>query len=518
MTADTALLVEAMQDPLFYDHPVDKVELIETHISWVFLAGPFAYKIKKPCSLGFLDFSTLEKRQHFCNEELRLNRRFAPDIYLEVIKIGREGQHLVIGTEPVVEYAVKMKRFPQNMLLDQVLGAGNLSVEHLQLFAVEMADLHNRAPVLAGAVPYDPIQMILQPVLQNFDQLRPLLTESELAEKVDTVEQWSRQMFEQLGPIMRMRHQDRFVRECHGDVHLGNMVLQDDVSILFDCIEFSENLRWIDVVNDIAFFLMDLDDRGVSSFGWVFLDHYMRLTGDYSGLALLQFYKVYRAMVRAKVAFLHLAQTEQDSAETAKLHGLAQSYIELATGYLLPKTPKLIITHGLSGSGKSTCIEKIAPLCKTICIHSDIERKRLHGLNMTDKSSSSLGHDLYSTAANQKTYFRLHDLAEQVLRSGYSVIVDATFIKKWPRKIMMQLAEKLNISFLILDFHTDIEELTRRLELRKEESAIVSEATPEVLRHQLTHREPLGKAEKEQAIQIFPETLEEVVIARITDQ
>lgn len=515
MNSDQVLLVDAMLNPLFYNHPVDKVELVETHISWVFLAGAFAYKVKKPCNLKFLDFSTLGKRHHFCNEELRLNRRFAPGIYLEVVTIGLTGNRLVLGAEPAIEYAVKMKRFPQEMQLDRLCETGCLGIRHLQQFATTLADIHHRAPVMLETEPFDLARRILDPALQNFDQLRPFIADPEINAVLDTLEQWSRDTFQDMTPILQSRLLEGYIRECHGDVHLGNMFCLDDEPALFDCIEFSESLRWIDVMNDIAFLLMDLDDRGETSLGWAFLNHYMRQTGDYAGVALLPFYKVYRAMVRAKVGYLRLAQASQGTAESVELEKLAQSYIWLAASYIKPKTPTLMITHGLSGSGKTTFITDVAPYIEAVCVHSDIERKRLHGLNLTDKSGSTIGTGLYNAAANQKTYARLRELTGQLLKSGCNVIVDATFIAKERRQMIQQLADEIQVPLRILDFRVDIKELNRRLKLRKIQSDNVSEASASVLEYQLTHEEPLDETEREQAIPIFPDTSSESIVHNI---
>ncbi len=306
-TATGNRLIQAMQQPGFYDHPVAQVELIETHISWVFLAGDFAYKVKKPVNFGFLDFSTLARRQHFCLEELRLNRRFAPRLYLDVKAIGGDPASPRMNATPVLDYAVKMKRFEQQDQLDRVLTRGRLDDRQLACFSTMIAKVHQIAAVSEAEQPYGTPQSIIEPVLENFNQVRSLLAAAE-CRHLGQLEEWSRRTHGELYELLRQRKRDGFVRECHGDLHLANMAWVDGEPILFDCIEFNENLRWIDVINDIAFLFMDLADRGQKKLGWSFLNHYLQKTGDYQGLQLLRFYAVYRAMVRAKVNCLRLAQ------------------------------------------------------------------------------------------------------------------------------------------------------------------------------------------------------------------
>jgi aminoglycoside phosphotransferase family enzyme/predicted kinase len=507
-------VIQAMRNPGFYDHPVERVELIETHISLIFLAGDFAYKVKKPVNFGFLDFSTLAKRRHYCHEELRLNRRFAPRLYLAVKRIGGSRDAPGLDRQPALEYAVKMRRFPQDRQLDRMLAAGRLEARHIKAFAAQIAELHHRALPVSADQPYGSPGSIIAPMLENFAQLGPLLHASASGQQLARLEQWTQHAFAALQETLRQRKTDGFIRECHGDAHLANMAWFDDQPLLFDCIEFNENLRWIDVINDIAFLVMDLDDRGETGLGWEFLNHYLQETGDYRGLTLLNFYRVYRAMVRAKVTGLRLDQGHLDEGRRRQTAQLLQSYLDLAERYTVPQATPLIITHGFSGAGKTTFARQLATVHGAIHLRSDVERKRLHGLPATAKSGSPVGGGIYSAQAFAGSYTRLRDSADTLLRSGYPVIVDATFIKRQQRQLFSRLARQLQVPLLILDFPLADQELRRRIRARQA-GTDASEATVAVLDYQLEQHEPLSAAEQQRALRVQPDTGAEEISARL---
>ncbi len=507
-------LIDALLNPACYAHPVEQVELVETHISWVFLAGNFAYKLKKPVNFGFLDFSTLEKRLYFCSEELRLNRRFAPQLYLEVISIGGTLETPILGETPALEYAVKMKCFPRSTALDVMIQQKNLHVEQMNQFADYIAKIHQQAP-LADQQRFGSPEAIFKPVRENFSQLLKLLPGNCSLEQVIELDSWSRTTFDTHRLLMKHRREQGYVRECHGDLHLANMVWLDGQPILFDCIEFNENFRWIDIINDIAFLLMDLDDRSATSLGWHFINRYLQQTGDYAGLPLLNFYKTYRAMVRAKVTRLRLSQAGLSKKERDHEIELLKSYLNLATSYCVTHKPLLLICHGFSGSGKSTYIEKLAPLIEAISINSDVERKRLHGLQATESSDSQLETGIYSAQSSTLTYNRLIALAEIIINSGFSVIIDATFLEQKWRNQAQQLASKHCIPMVILDFPLCEEELFQRVIKRAQQTRQVSEANATVLRWQIEQSQPLTMAEEQISVQIGPYSSLEITVAEI---
>jgi predicted kinase len=293
----------------------------------------------------------------------------------------------------------------------------------------------------------------------------------------------------------------------------------DGQPLLFDCIEFNENLRWIDVANDIAFLVMDLDDREQATLGWSFLNRYLLETGDYQAVTLLNFYKMYRAMVRAKVICLRLAQGHLNERQRHQSETLFKSYLDLADQYTLSQVTPLIITHGLSGSGKTTFSSQLARVHGGIHLRSDVERKRLHGLAATAESESSVGCGIYNAKAFAETYSRLLDLASVVLDAGSPVIVDATFIRKHQRELFSRLAEELKVPLVFLDFPLEEEVLRLRIEQRAQgERGDASEATVEVLEYQLRHEEPLTTIEQQLAIRVEPDTTAESVTDALRKQ
>jgi aminoglycoside phosphotransferase family enzyme len=301
--SDPSMLIRSLQRRDLFPHPVQRFDVRETHISWVLLTGLYAYKIKKPLDLGFLDFSTLENRRHFCEEEVRLNKRLADDLYLEVVAItGTPDRPELNGPGPAIEYAVKMIQFPEHNQLDKVLARGELQAPHIDLLAKTVADFHAGVPAARPDSSFGEPDSLYHPVQENFGQIEPLLEPHEDRSRFEAVKAWSQRRFRQLHPALVRRKGDGYVRECHGDMHLANMAFFKGRLIVFDCIEFSENLRWIDVMSEVGFATMDLDARGQSRFGQRFLNRYLERTGDYAGLEVLRFYQTYRAMVRAKVA------------------------------------------------------------------------------------------------------------------------------------------------------------------------------------------------------------------------
>lgn len=510
-----ATLIKRLHDPSCYNHPVDDVKLVETHISWVFLAGEFAYKLKKPVNFGFLDFSTLSKRHHYCQEELRLNRRFAPQLYLGVVTIGGSPEKAVIGGTPAIDSLVKMKRFSQQNELDRLLQQNHLTAEMIKQFAEYLANIHQQAPVAAPSY-FGSLESIRNPAEENFNLLRSLLPNPAHQQQLTELEVWSQSRLDNLLNLITARQEEGYIRECHGDVHLANMVWFNEKPLLFDCIEFNDNLRCIDVINDTAFLLMDLEDREAQSLSWQFLNHYLQQTGDYSALPLLDYYKNYRALVRAKVTCLRFNQPGISSREREFNNSLLQSYLDLARTYSRPRKTPLIICHGFSGSGKSTFCHQLAAAYGAINIRSDIERKRLHGLEARAKSDSEIDAGIYTQLASQKTYTRLMELSENMIKAGFPVIVDATFLKQQQRTAMWQLADKLNVPFVILDFPLSKKELFHRVELRSHLTEEVSEATAIVLEQQLKIAQALTPAEERITIKVYPGSSPEAIAARIS--
>lgn len=485
-------LIQALQNPVLYPHPVAAFEIIETHISWVILTGPYAYKIKKPMNFGFLDFSTLALRRHYCEEELRLNRRFAAELYLEVIPISGSIERPRLGGagEPL-EYTVKMVQFPQNQLLDRMLERGELTTEHIDAAARIIADFHTRAAT-AGAG-FGTATAVQQPVQENFDQIRTLLEESADFQQMQQVENWALDQANILNPIFEERKQSGRVKECHGDLHLGNITIYNGEVTPFDCIEFNENLSQIDVMSEVAFLLMDLEARGEPALANRFLNAYLECTGDYGGLRVLQFYKSYRAMVRAKVALLNLHTQGRDQLQRQQIFQQYHRYIGLAQRYMAPPTPCLILMHGYSGTGKTTVSTPLVERLGAIRLRSDVERKRLFG---NGKPQAEVNSGIYSHTVSDQTFAHLADLTKTVINAGYPVILDATFLHRGYRELFQRVAGELGVPLHIVSCELDDTRIRERINQRQADGKDPSDADIKVYESQLQNADPLSAEER----------------------
>lgn len=483
-------LIDALQRAAAFPHPVAKVELLQTHISWVILTGEFAYKIKKPVDLGFVDFSTLQRRHFFCDEELRLNRRLAPDLYLDVLPIvGPATAPRIAGSGTPIEYCVRMRQFPQECLLSRLVANGRLLPRHIDALARQVWEFHARIPRAVASSRFGSPEAVAEPIRANFSHLKAIEAD-EQSGVVQRLRNWCEQELRALHDTLASRKQRGFIRECHGDLHLGNMILRDDTITLFDCIEFNEDLRWIDVASEIAFCTMDLEDRGRPDLARRFLNTYLEWSGDYEGLAVFPLYFTYRALVRAKVAQLRREQADLLASEDERLRRELGNYLDLAERSMQRKMPFLAITHGLSGSGKTWGSQAVIERFGAIRIRSDLERKRLGGFSPLADTGSGIATGLYSAEFNRRTFQKLRELADSVLGSGFPVIIDATFLKQSDREPFRELAESLGMPFLILDFPADEGVCRERIRRRAREGTDASEATEEVLDRQLRAREP----------------------------
>jgi aminoglycoside phosphotransferase family enzyme/predicted kinase len=489
-------IVAALSRPEAYPHPVAPIRVMETHISWVFLTGEWAYKVKKPVALGFLDFTTLESRRHFCHEELRLNRRLAPNIYDSVVEIrGNPHAAQIGGNGAVLDYALRMREFPQHALASALILSGDFHGGHIDLLAEHIASFHAHAQRVDPGTPYGTPEAVLQPALQNFDQLLPCIDTPQDRDALLSLGHWTRAKFERLKTTFAERRSHGYVRECHGDLHLRNIAVLNGQPVAFDCIEFDAALRWIDVMNEVAFLVMDLEDFGRPDLAYRFLNRYLETTGDYEGLRLLRFYLVYRAMVRAKIHAMRARQQGLSTAERERLDAAAHAYIVLAAQYKLPGRPALAITCGLSGSGKTSLTQHLIEEARAIRVRSDVERKRLHGLAAHERSGSATDAGIYSEAATAATYERLLALSETLISCGYRTVVDAAFLRRAERTSFRAAAVRLGVPFSIIAFEAPVDTLRNRIVQRYETATDASEADVEVLERQILHREPLATDE-----------------------
>ncbi len=495
------VLVNALLNPTCYPHAVERIKMIETHISFVLLTGPYAYKLKKAINLGFLDFTTLKLRHFFCKEELRLNRRLAPQLYLDLVSIGGTLQKPKIGVElDVLEFAVKMRQFPQEGLLNRVLSCGELTVSHIDEIATSVAAFHQRIECARPDQDHGCASSIESSMRQNFAQIRTLLDSPAECKSLSLIETWSLAEHEALLPVFAQRHENNFIRECHGDLHLGNIALVDGRIQIFDCIEFNSNLRWIDIINETAFLVMDLDEHGRQDFAWRLLNAYLQETGDYAGLCLLRYYKIYRAMVRANVTRIRASQSNLSAEDRRTALDTYTAYAGYASKVTVPTRPGLIITNGLSGSGKTTVTQLLLEKLGAIRVRSDIERKRLQHIAPKTKSVSGVNTGIYAESVTRDIYEELRRLANLILKAGYLTIIDAAFLLRWQRDSLRRLAEERNVPFVIVSCLAEDEELRRRLMQREQAGRDSSEATLEVLMFQLETQEPLDADERDFAV------------------
>ncbi len=485
-----------------YAHDISAVHIIETHISWLLLTGRYAYKIKKPVHFGFLDFSSLERRRLCCQEEIRLNRRLAADLYLEVVPITGSPEHPKIGgAGQAIEYAVKMLQFPSGALLSERAECAQLETREIDQIADLIAHFH-QAIVRAGQdSPYGTADTIKHWFVENFAHIRPLLSNDRQRQQLQALESWGDEQWRNKAACMQERKQQGYVRECHGDLHLSNMTLIDGTVTLFDCIEFNPELRWIDVISEIAFLVIDLLHFGYEPYAFRVLNRYLQHTGDYAGLALLRYYLVYRALVLAKVALLRRAQ--QGDKAIGREYTL---YADLAERFSQKKPIALIITHGYSGSGKSTWASQLAEKINALQLRSDIERKRLFAYQPLENTRSGINQGLYGPAAGQQTYRRLAELARTVIDSGFTAIIDAAFLKSEQRTLFRQLATECDVPFVIIDFQASEAELVRRIQQRQQQQNDPSEATIAVLQQQLKSAQVLSLDEQTMALTVDTES------------
>ncbi|MDZ8107346.1 MAG: AAA family ATPase [Nostoc sp. DedQUE12a] len=483
--------IEQMLEPGFYPHEVREfIQLIQTHISYVLLTGDYAYKLKKPINFGFLDFSTLEKRQHFCQEELRLNQRGAGELYLEVLPITLVGeQYQLGGTGEVAEYVLKMRQFPQEALLSTLFEQGKLNETHLDELGRVVAQYHAKAETNDYIRGFGEVPNIRAAFDENYQQTEKYIGGPQTQAQFTETKEYTDRFFAERPELFASRIQSNYIRECHGDLHLKNIALWHDKILLFDCIEFNEPFRFVDVMYDVAFTVMDLEARGRKDLGNAFLNAYIEQTGDWEGLQVLPLYLSRQAYVRAKVTSFLLddatipATVKEEAAKTAA------GYYKQAWEYTKPKQGQLILMSGLSGSGKSTTARLLARELGAIHLRSDAVRKHLGGIPLWEKG----GDDLYTPEMTEKTYTRLLSLGIILANQGFDVILDAKYDKQQLRQEAIAQATKHQLPLQIIQCTAPLEVLQQRLNKR---TGDIADATADLLDSQLKQAEPFTEEEK----------------------
>ena len=514
-----AAIVAALASGRGFPETVDDIELIETHISWVFLAGDYAYKLKKAVRLNFLDFTGLDNRRRLCEDELKLNRRWAPDIYLDVLPIGGRPEAPTIGERggegEALDYVLRMRRFPQSARLDCQLEAGRLTIEDMRGLAGSVARLHMGAASVPFETPEHAVRRAVKPIEDNYPHVARVADPAELAR----VRDWTDAEIAAHTELLIDRHRDGYVREGHGDLHLANLVRMGDRIFAFDCVEFSAELRNIDVVSDSAFLVMDLAARDRFDLAYGFLNRYLEETGDYPGMALLDLYVVYHCMIRAKVAAIRHAGRRDDAGRDEDAADVAK-YMRLAHRWIERPPPRLIAMHGFSGSGKTWLSEGLARELPAIRVRTDVERKRLLGLAETAPTGSAVGEGVYTLDARGQVYDHVVTLAHGLLSAGHSAIVDASLLNRVNRDRIRDLAADAGVDWLIVEAVAADDVLADRLAAREADASDSSEAGLAVLEDQRKNADPLDEGERRRCIRV--DTGADVDIAalsgRIRDQ
>jgi len=487
--------IEALLSPDAYPHPVDRVELRQTHISYVFLAGDFVYKIKKPLDLGFLDFSTLERRRHFCEEEVRLNRRLCEGTYVGVVPVSYVESDVKIGVKgQVVEYAVKMRRLPEAGMMSLLLERVEVTQQHLATLARTLADFHAASERSDEIDRYGGLETALVNWRENFEQTEPAIGRTITQGQFDDVRAFIENVAEGDAGVFELRVREGRARDCHGDLRSDAVCFQGDGVCIFDCIEFNERFRYSDVAADIAFLAMDLEYRGRRDLSDELLGLYLGATLDSTLPLVLPFYKCYRAYVRGKVEGFQLDQPEVGEAQKRHATEAARGYFELAHSYATQPAPHaLIITIGVSGSGKSYLGNALAARLGAVVLSSDAVRKRLLGVDSTERHYVPFETDIYSPEVTERTYRALLEEARPWLARGKPVVLDASYLQRVYREAALRLAQDAYVRFLAVECEADEATVWERLSERRGDQRVVSDGRWEIYRAQQERREPVDE-------------------------
>ncbi len=472
-------LIQAMISTDFYPHHPDSVELRQTHISYVLLAGDYVYKIKKPVRFVFLDYSTLDKRRHFCHEEIRLNRRLAPAVYLDVVTIVQSDGRFTLSEspgEPAFEYAVKMRRLPEDYFLDRRIQEGNARKEDFNKIAAKLADFYAAAATDQASL-YGSVEAIRRKVEENLIEIEPLIGDTLTLEEFRRIQDYNNSFFAQHGDLLDVRVRDGRVREGHGDLRAEHICLEDD-PVIFDCIEFSAEFRYCDAASEIAFLSMDLDYLGSPLLSQYFASCFQKLTHDPDLSRLLPLYKGYRACVRGKVESLKSQEREVPDEDREEAKGRARRYFHLAHRYASPThSPALLIVCGLVASGKSTVARTLGDRTGYQILNSDVIRKQLAGIALTTHPTAEYGEGMYRDDFSSLTYGTLLKETEACLKLGKGVIVDATFKDPRHRRRFLELSARLRLPVLFVECRAGEEKTLERLKRRQQRPGEVSDAT-----------------------------------------
>lgn len=482
-------ICDAMVEPAFYPHPVDRVELRETHISAVFLAGEWVYKLKKPVDFGFLDFLTLDARRHFCRREVALNQRLTRGIYEEVVSICRDhtGRFVFDHGEPV-EYAVKMKRLPDEANLTELLRRRAVTDDDLKALGRHLAEFYSQSDGSPEIDHFGDPEVIAFNMEENFRQVGPFVDEALERDRWDFIRQVSRTFFRNRHMLFKDRVSNRRIRDGHGDLRTEHIYFYGGIQVI-DCIEFNDRFRYGDVVSDLSFLVMDLESLGYPDVSRAVISTYIEHSGDYECYSLLDFYTAYRAIVKLKVALLRTTEIEAPE-ERDVLRESAGSYMGQAYRYALQfSRPTLWVFCGLPASGKSMLAEALAKALSLSLFQSDRIRKEGKDQALQEEIVP-FDQGIYRTAMRQRVYARMLAFAQDELKKGHPAILDATFSRtKW-REEARQLAVDLDTNLIFVECFCRLESIRERLKQREQRLSI-SDARLQHLNDMVKNFEPL---------------------------
>jgi uncharacterized protein len=479
------VIVQAMLKPETYPHPIREITHLQTYISHIFLTGDLVYKIKKPVHLDFLDFTTLAKRCYFCHQEVTLNRRLARDIYLGVVKITNEkGRPVINGKGPVLDYAVQMKEMPQDRMMNRLLTEGKVRDKDIRDLVRILVPFYQQAKTGKGINPFGRIAIWTRNIEENFSETLSFVGRLVSRRTYNRIIQGTRKFLNQEKPLFNKRRIQGYIRDCHGDLHSANICLGPPPRI-YDCIEFNHRFRYLDVACDLSFLAMDLDFHGRVELSALLQKEYVRLSGDQDLPLLFDFYKGYRAYVRAKIH--SLTSEDSDLSTTEKKHEikLAKQYYKLADQYIQKgQTPRLWVFFGLMGSGKTFLAKALAAETGWSVISSDEVRKHLQGLSPTTRRLEPFGRGIYSEEKSRKTYSAMRKMAEKKLREGQSIIMDGSYKRQAERLALMKVARKTGARICFIECQAPLKTIRQRLEERKRDLGAVSDGRWELFNRQ----------------------------------
>lgn len=509
------MLFDQLKNPQFYGPQVTSVHLLQTHISYVALTGTYAYKVKKPVNFGFLDFSTLDKRKFYCEEELRLNKRLCPEMYLEVVTITKKDNALQLGGEgPIVEYAVKMKEFPQEAIMTNMLLDGRVSEETIDHLCTILVDFYRSQQPSDEVKQFGKLPAVKQNIDENFDQTRPMIDITVPKQTFFSIKDAVSKFFERKKEIFDRRMKEGQIYECHGDLHSGNIAITKKAIHIFDCIEFNDRFRFCDVASDIGFLAMDFDYLNYPYLSSFLIQRYVQKSKDAGVYSVLNFYKCYRAFVRGKVHGFQINDPHIEPEKKQTLQDAAKKYFQLSEYYAhlfaletQPQKPLLFLVLGLSGTGKSTVAQKIAVDYHAVVINTDVVRKEIAGIDTYEQHHDQFNTGLYDPKKIDDTYAQVMQHASTCITKGQNVVLDATFQKKKYREMAQHIARKHHATMVIVQCICPDGVVKKRLEDRLKKKS-VSDGRWEIYLVQKTTFEPLSSDEQSLMIDTSEESYE----------